>query len=120
MAILYGIANLEEELDVHLILKRKMVLISYGCTRNPHTLVIQIIGILVHKFKLEVKQKMKIDFRSKYSVVYKATKMKFLSEIEDPEYRELVSFQLPSIVSPQSYITYITVCIEYFDNISIS
>ena len=57
------------------------------------------IEFLVHKFKLQVKEKMKSDFRAKYKIVYKSLKKQFLDAIEDPVYREMVSHQLPSDVS---------------------
>ena len=53
----------------------------------------------VYRFKLEVKEKMRSDYRATYSVVYNTTKKHFLEKITDDDMRELVSFQLPSEVS---------------------
>ena len=73
---------------------------------NPstHTCDVDPIEIIVHKFKLEVKKKMCSDFRAKYNTVYNTVKKQFLDEIEDDEFRQLVSFQLPSMVSFQKHM----------------
>ena len=39
------------------------------------------------------------DFRAKYATAYNATKKTFLDRIPNEAFRELVSFELPSIVS---------------------
>ena len=64
----------------------------HKCDQNP-------VEVYVHKFKTEIKQKMMDDFRSKYATTYNSTKTKFLDSVPDPEFRELVCFELPSIVS---------------------
>ena len=64
----------------------------HKCGQDP-------VEVYVHNFKTQIKQKMMGDFRAKYAVTYNTTKKKFLDSIPDPEFRELVSFELPSIVS---------------------
>ena len=65
---------------------------SHTCAQDP-------IEVEVYRFKLEVKEKMRSDYRATYSVVYNTTKKHFLEKITDDDMRELVSFQLPSEVS---------------------
>ena len=75
------------------------VKIMWMYDNNVHTCVVDPHAILVHKFKTEIKTVMANDFRAKYSVVYNTTKKKLLDSIVDPDERQLLAFELPSIVS---------------------
>ena len=81
-----GISN--EEIEILWMYKPAL----HKCGQNP-------CEIYVHKFKNEVKKMMMNDFRAKYATAYNATKKTFLDRIPDEAFRELVSFELPSIVS---------------------
>ena len=65
---------------------------THKCDPDP-------IDIEIHKFKNLVKEKMKSDFRAKYTNVYNTTRKAILDGLSDPYYRELVSTELLSIVS---------------------
>ena len=79
----------------------------HKCDQNP-------VEVYVHKFKTEIKQKMMDDFCTKYATTYNSTKKKFLDSIPDPEFRELVCFELPSIVSVFVNICY---CLTFQYNV---
>ena len=69
----------------------------------------QSIDIYVHRFKAEGKAEMAENFRSKFTTVYNSNKKKLLDKITDPDLWELVSCELPSIVS--TFIHYIFPCL---------
>ena len=62
----------------------------HHCFQDPNQIV-------VHKFKTEIKEIMKTDFKVKYNNVYNTEKKRFLEGIEDAEYRDLARAELPSI-----------------------
>ena len=78
----------------------------HKCGQNP-------CEIYVHKFKNEVKKMMMNDFRAKYATAYNTTKKIFLDRIPDEAFRELVSFELSSIVSVliHVFVPYLILCI---------
>ena len=96
-----GISN--EEIEILLMYKPAL----HKCAQNP-------CEIYVHKFKNEVKKMMMNDFRAKYATAYNATKKTFLDRIPNEAFRELVSFELPSVVSVflnTCFVLYLILCI---------
>ena len=72
---------------------------------KTHTCAQQAVDIYVHRFKAEVKAEMANNFRSKYMNVYNSNKKRLLDSIADPDLRELVSGELPAVVSYSQFLS---------------
>ena len=66
---------------------------------GTHTCPQQEVDVWVHRFKVWVKEGMRSDFRVKYNSLYYATKKRVLDSIADDDLREMVSYELPAVVS---------------------